>query len=134
MAAAIPLVEVTDDADALRVRCPHGEARTTLAGMRAQLLMDVVVIALAEQVQIEIGERGSHGVSFLDPGQSSLHNTKRRPGFPQSTGLMPQILSAYSRMLRSLENGPMLSALMTDLRVHSSGFWNSASTRCWASR
>ena len=34
---------------------------------------------------------------------------------------MPQMLSAYSRMLRSLENGPMLSALITDLRVHSSG-------------
>jgi hypothetical protein len=42
------------------------------------------------------------------------------------------MLSAYSRMLRSLENGPMLSALITDLRVHSSWFWNSASTRRFA--
>jgi hypothetical protein len=42
------------------------------------------------------------------------------PNSIQITGLMPQILSAYSRMLRSLEKGPMLSALATALRDHSS--------------
>ena len=44
------------------------------------------------------------------------------------TGLMRQMRSAYSRMLRSLENVPMLSALSTALRLHSSGCRYSAST------
>ena len=34
---------------------------------------------------------------------------------------MRQIRSAYSRMLRSLENVPMPSAFNTALRLHSSG-------------
>src|SRR5690606_21337517 len=50
----------------------------------------------------------------------------------QITGLMPQIFSAYSRMLRSLENGPMLKELITALRDHASWSRNSASTRSCA--
>ncbi len=46
----------------------------------------------------------------------------------QSTGLMRQMRSAYSRMLRSLENVPMPSALSTAFRLHSSGCRYSAST------
>jgi len=42
-------------------------------------------------------------------------------GARQSTGLIRQIRSAYSRMLRSLENVPMPSAFKTALRLHSSG-------------
>src|SRR5688572_4841976 len=96
---AVPGVEIADHADALRIRSPHCEARAAAFGpalqMRAQLAVDVVMIAFTEQVKIQVGET-------------------------HITGLMPQMLSAYSRMLRSLENGPMLSALITDLRVHSS--------------
>ena len=39
----------------------------------------------------------------------------------QMTGLMRQMCSAYSRMLRSLENVPMFRELSTALRLHSSG-------------
>ena len=38
----------------------------------------------------------------------------------QSTGLMRQIRPAYSRMLRSLENVPMLTVLSTAFRLQSS--------------
>ena len=119
VAVPVPMIEVADDADAPRVRRPHREARAAhavaLDRVRAELAMDVVVVALAEQVEIEVGEvGGGHEKRFYN------------------TGLMPQMLSAYSRTLRSLEKGPMLSALITDLRVHSSGFANSASTRCCA--
>ena len=44
-----------------------------------------------------------------------------------------QMRSAYSRMLRSLENLPMDSAFTAARRLHSSPSRNSASTRRWAS-
>jgi hypothetical protein len=41
---------------------------------------------------------------------------------------MFQIRSAYSRTLRSLENGPMLTVFSTAQRLHSSVFRYNAST------
>ena len=43
------------------------------------------------------------------------------PHFPYITGLMRQMRSAYSRMLRSLENIPMPTVFSTARRTHSSG-------------
>ncbi len=61
IAIAVPVIEVADHADALCIRRPHGEARAGDAvmhfEMRTELLVNVVMIALTEQVQIEIGER-----------------------------------------------------------------------------
>ena len=55
--------------------------------MRAELVVDALVLALAEQVQIEVGDR------LLGQIQWRLH----------ITGFTAQMRSAYSRMLRSLE-------------------------------
>ena len=64
VALAVPVIEVTDYAGAARIRRPHREARPAHAvahcRVRAELAMDVVMIALAEQVEIEVGEVG-HG-------------------------------------------------------------------------
>src|SRR5690606_13354855 len=62
MALAVPGIEVTDYADAPRVRRPHGEAHAVRAialdRVSAELLVDVVVSAFAEEMQVEIGEGG----------------------------------------------------------------------------
>ncbi len=58
--AAVPQVERTDHADAFCVGRPDGEPRAGQAvefgRMRAELVVDRVVIAFAEQVQVEVGE------------------------------------------------------------------------------
>ena len=60
MRAAVPAIEVADDADALRVGRPDGEVHAGDAAdrqaMGAELLPRAVVRPLAEQVQIEVGE------------------------------------------------------------------------------
>jgi hypothetical protein len=61
MAAAVPLVEVADDADVLGIRRPHREAHTLYVaephGMGAEQFIGAVVPALAEQLQVEIPQR-----------------------------------------------------------------------------
>jgi hypothetical protein len=56
--AAVPEVERPHHAHALRIRCPHREARAveSVEGDRvcAELVVDAVVVALAEQVQVEV--------------------------------------------------------------------------------
>jgi hypothetical protein len=68
---SVPVVEIADYADASRVRRPHREARARHAvargSVRAELAMDVMVIALAEQVKIEIGEVGVHDQRLTGP-------------------------------------------------------------------
>ena len=53
MKAPVPVVKIADNADALRVRRPHGEAcavnAVNRAEMRAQLVVDFPLVALAEQ-------------------------------------------------------------------------------------
>src|ERR1039457_2272831 len=82
---AVPLIERPDDADAFGVGRPRRETRALCCAVarrvRAELLVDALVIALAEQIEIEIGD---------------LRLVHR-------TGLIPQTRSAYSRILRSLE-------------------------------
>src|SRR5690606_36270247 len=60
VARAVPSVEIAHDADALRIRCPHGKARPPHAldgdHMRAELLIDVMMIAFAEEMKVEIGQ------------------------------------------------------------------------------
>src|SRR5690606_18232736 len=55
VARAVPSVEIAHDADALRIRCPHGKARPPHAldgdHMRAELLIDVMMIAFAEEMK-----------------------------------------------------------------------------------
>ncbi len=60
MAPTVPVVEGADHADARRIGRPDGEARATDAvahlGMRAQLQVDAMVVALSEQVEVVVGE------------------------------------------------------------------------------
>ena len=61
MAAAVPVVEVADDADAPGVRRPDGEVRAAdaidLADLGPELLVTAEQLPFAEQVQVEIGQR-----------------------------------------------------------------------------
>src|SRR5262245_8955755 len=56
--AAVPPIEITDDADALRVRSPHGEvnAREAVNGQSpaAKLLPGPIVRPFREQMEVEV--------------------------------------------------------------------------------
>src|SRR5690606_7481703 len=66
IAGTVPTVEIADYADTARIGCPHREARTvdTIDRLEvcAELVVDVVVVAFAEEVKVEIGERGHWAV------------------------------------------------------------------------
>ena len=68
--AAVPAVEVADDADALGVRRPHREVhadrRPDADAMRAELLERAVMRALAEQVQVEVAEHAAVAIRIVD--------------------------------------------------------------------
>ena len=68
--AAVPAVEVADEAHAIGVRRPHGEVhagrRPDGDAVRAELLERAMVRALAEQVQIEIGQHAAVAVRIVD--------------------------------------------------------------------
>ncbi len=70
VAAAVPVVEVADDADARGVRGPDRETRTAdalyRAQLRAQLGIDLLVRAFAEQVKIQVAQRSRKAIRVLD--------------------------------------------------------------------
>jgi hypothetical protein len=82
VAAAIPVVEVADDPHALRVRRPHRErgaagrpeaaGRAVLAHVRAEHPPQLLVPALADQVQVHLAERGQVPVGVVG------HDLRRR--------------------------------------------------------
>ncbi|GEM_PF-2592928 len=53
--------------------------------------------------------------------RNSLYSTLERVGLVYVTGLASQISTAYSEIVLSEENLPMLATLRIVLRVHSSG-------------
>ena len=70
MAAAVPVVEAADHRDALRVRCPDGEARAGDAvhghDMRAHLGREIVVAAVGEEIEIELADQRREGIGILE--------------------------------------------------------------------
>ena len=62
MGLAIPAIEITDHAHAFGIGRPDGEvdARHAIAGveLRSELFVALPVAALAEQMQVVIGEHG----------------------------------------------------------------------------
>ncbi len=74
MASRIPVVEITDDADPLRIGRQHdkGHARYAfqLERMRAELVVKPLMGPLAEQVEVIVGEnrRKAIGVVEIDDG------------------------------------------------------------------
>ena len=66
MPASVPLVEIADGGDAAGVRGPDGEGRAGDAvddlEVRAELVVEVVVVALAEEVEVEFAQRRQEGI------------------------------------------------------------------------
>ena len=61
MKAPVPVIEIADDTDALRIRRPDGEARAghaiDHAQLRAELVVDLPLIAFAEEIKILFAQR-----------------------------------------------------------------------------
>jgi hypothetical protein len=70
MAAAVPLVEVADDADALGAGRPHGKSHARHARVnqrvRADFAIQLKVAAFAKQVQVVLGEHRREAVGIVD--------------------------------------------------------------------
>src|SRR5256714_5080508 len=68
--AAIPAVEIADDADALCVRRPDGEIHAIgvadLAQMRAKLLVELKVISLGKKMQVHFAHDQAIAVGIAD--------------------------------------------------------------------
>ena len=88
MHASVPAVEVADDADAMGVGRPDGEVDAVGAAdaqrVRAELVVDAGVVALAEQVEIEVGDDAAVAVrdrrarSGARPGRSRAGDSRGR--------------------------------------------------------
>src|SRR3954447_16261210 len=73
-AAAVPAVEVGDQADGLRVRGPHRERGACHGADEARVLADVgtqdppevFVSALSDEVEVELAERGQIAIGLVD--------------------------------------------------------------------
>src|SRR5258706_6635353 len=81
MAGALPVVEVTDNANAFSISGPHGESNSPRAfvghHMRAELFIDVLMPAFAEQVQVEFAECGREDVRGLWSGRAGYPLVRR---------------------------------------------------------
>src|SRR5579859_2202536 len=76
MSSAIPLVEITDHTDALRVGRPDDEVdpfhTIDFAGVCAHLVITLIMLPFTQQVQVKRGEQGSKGVGITQPGLSAI--------------------------------------------------------------
>src|SRR5216684_854217 len=70
MDAAVPTIEVADDADAARAGRPDGkvDAANAFEGdeMRAEFLVGVVVATFAHEIQVELGEDARKSVGVVE--------------------------------------------------------------------
>src|SRR6202166_2194936 len=70
MAPAVPAVEITYDADALRIGGPDGKSRTCvpvdLGQVRAQFLVDIIVVTFLVEVHVQLAENGTIGVRIAN--------------------------------------------------------------------
>ena len=65
MRPPVPEVEVADDPDAARVRRPDGERGAGFRRPRAERAPQLLVPALADQVQVDLAERGEVPVGVV---------------------------------------------------------------------
>ena len=69
MAAAVPSIEVADDADALRIRCPYDKSNAGNAfhihRMCTELVVQLQVIALAEQIEVELRQDRRNAMDLI---------------------------------------------------------------------
>jgi hypothetical protein len=83
--AALPVVPVAEHLDALGVGGPQREPGAVGAGVRAQPLVQLVVRALVEQVQVVVGEAGQVGRAYYD----AACRTRPRPTPPAPVSRPP---------------------------------------------
>lgn len=76
MDAAVPMIEISDDADALRVGGPDGEVDAGDSGdfaeVRAELFVILEVSAFAEEVEVVVGEERREGEGIVGFGSLVL--------------------------------------------------------------
>src|SRR5262249_54490646 len=67
--AVLPVIEVADDADLAGVGGPDGEVRAgdaiLRAGVSTEFFVEPVVFAFAEEVEVEVGEKGCHNGTMV---------------------------------------------------------------------
>ena len=106
MPAAVPAVEVADHADAIRVGRPDREVHAGRAAdrhrVRAELVVDAGVLALAEQVEVEVGEHAAVAIRIVDSRRRRRRDTSpaadsrgsacrlRQRGFEDARGMPPR--------------------------------------------
>ena len=89
MRAAVPSIEIADDADALRIRRPDGKVHALHAAHRhamgAKPLPGAIVSALGEQMEVEVGQNRTEPVRITDvtgpavfPNAQSIDELVRR--------------------------------------------------------
>jgi hypothetical protein len=78
MALLVPLIEVSNDRDALGIRRPHGEARPVFTvhrpQMRTQSLPEFVMRALVEEMNVVVRNECRLWLPRIAMGSSRTHN------------------------------------------------------------
>ena len=83
MDASVPRIEVADDAEAARIGRPdrerHSGDTAQLARMRAEHLVGPLVLEFAEQMEVEVAERGQKAVRIVNRGRSTAAKENLEP-------------------------------------------------------
>src|SRR5579883_618424 len=102
IAPPVPIVEIADDADALRIGRPDREGDAVravmLAAMSAQHIVAFVMGALAEKIDVEIAEHRRKGVDILELRRAELalgaEPIAEARTVPQHAGPQPVLMDA----------------------------------------
>jgi len=100
--AAVPPIEVADDAAALRVRRPNGEAHARdpvdLGRMRAELLVEAAVATLGEEIDVDLAQDRSEAIGVVDDVAVDVEPVGVAPAQPLDLALEePGIVGAGER-------------------------------------
>ena len=134
MDAAVPGIEIADDAHARGIGRPHGKLHATHAGdfadVGAQRVVELVVGALADQVQVKFGQHRREGVGvgeFADVAvlpadtQAIIARPGRLGDFGGEQGLEDSAgLDALGRNLTSENHNCDLGGMRLDRANHES--------------
>lgn len=76
MLSSIPLIKISNNADALRIRCPDRETcsrhAVNLSNVRAEFFVDAPFITRSEQIQILFAERRKKGIRIARLPESAV--------------------------------------------------------------
>ena len=111
MKPPVPMIEIADDADALRIRRPNGktDARNTVnhAQLRAELFVNTPLVALAEQEQIRFTQCRQKRKGVARPAHPTL-----TIGDDQVVGI-----NAIGRLGNAFKQSGFVDALQLKLRL-----------------